>query len=158
MKHIKSIFNISDKSFHPINNHKNCYDPNHDKSWCKECVPHNIIDGWTSENHDIDEFIKDTIYDAKLKYDNNYDINKYPLFLEWVPFDEFKDIKQIGDGCFAKVYSATWIEGKSKYVRLNESWEKRKSEPIKVALKRLNRPQNISAEYLNEVIYFVVLT
>ncbi|PKB95873.1 hypothetical protein RhiirA5_435863, partial [Rhizophagus irregularis] len=31
-----------------------------------------------------------TIYNA-----SNY--NGYPLFLEWVPFDRFKDMKQIGE-------------------------------------------------------------
>ncbi|RIA81407.1 hypothetical protein C1645_837070 [Glomus cerebriforme] len=54
------------------------------KLWCKECVPRYIIEGWSNGD--------------------NYD---YPLFLEWVPFDRFKDIKQIGEGGFAKVYSAT---------------------------------------------------
>ncbi|PKB96208.1 hypothetical protein RhiirA5_367820, partial [Rhizophagus irregularis] len=53
--------NISDRN--PKINHKNCYQPTLDgKLWCKECVPHCIIEGWTSENNDIDKFIKDTIY------------------------------------------------------------------------------------------------
>ncbi|RIA90122.1 hypothetical protein C1645_823737, partial [Glomus cerebriforme] len=99
--------NISDNSV--IINHDNCYKPlrPHFKPWCKECVPRciieEIIEGWTSENNDIDEFIKDTIYSAKID-------SGYPIFLEWVPFDRFKDIKQIGEGGFAKVYSATWID------------------------------------------------
>jgi hypothetical protein len=49
---------------------------------------------------------KDTIYDA---FSNS--------FVEWVPFDRFEDIKQIGVGGFAKVYSATWIGSKAKYYR-----------------------------------------
>ncbi len=36
-------------------------------------------------------------------------------FLEWVPFDKFTDMKQIGEGGFAKVYTATWIDDKSKF-------------------------------------------
>ena len=80
------------------NDHKNCYQPP-EKLWCKECVPSCLIEGWTSGNAEIDHFIKDTIYNA------NYD-DYYPLFLEWVPFDRFEDIKQIGEGGFAKVYSA----------------------------------------------------
>jgi hypothetical protein len=143
--------NISDKDSNPVNiNHENCYEPCYGgKPWCKECVPCCIIEGWTSENTEIDEFIKDTIYNAKL--DIHY---SYPLFLEWVPFDRFEDIKQIGEGGFAKVYSATWIDGKAKYVRQNDrSWIKKEPKPIKVALKRLNGSQNMSADYLNEV-YF----
>ncbi|PKB93296.1 hypothetical protein RhiirA5_387306, partial [Rhizophagus irregularis] len=88
--------NISDNDSSSVNiNHKNCY-TKYGKSWCKECVPRCIIERWTSENHDIDEFIKDTIYNAwmGMRDDDDY---YYPLFLEWVPFDRFEDIKQIGE-------------------------------------------------------------
>src|ERR1051326_8457326 len=101
-------------------NHENC------NPWCKECVPFCLIEGWTSGNSEIDNFIKDTIYNAK-----DYD---YPRFLEWVPFDRFEDIKQIGEGGFAKVYSAKWIDGPEKYTKENGSWKKLKPEPIIVAL------------------------
>ncbi|POG79132.1 kinase-like domain-containing protein [Rhizophagus irregularis DAOM 181602=DAOM 197198] len=130
-------------------NHKNCYYYNY-KPWCKECVPRCIIEGWTSENHNIDEFIKDTIYNAKISFNNDDDY--YPLFLEWVPFDRFEDIKQIGEGGFAKVYSATWVDGQAKYKRKYDGiWKKKESSPMKIALKRLNDSQNISVEYLNEL-------
>src|ERR1043165_3056489 len=86
-------------------NHKNCSycnKPFTEELWCEECDPFRKIEGWTSGNNDIDKFIKDTIYDAR---ERGY------KFLEWVPFDRFEDIKQIGVGGFAKVYSATWIDG-----------------------------------------------
>ncbi|PKC58753.1 kinase-like protein [Rhizophagus irregularis] len=128
------------------NNHDDCYKPKDSELWCKECVPHCIIKGWTSGNNDVDEFIKDTIYNAKLSYTG------YPLFLEWVSFDRFENIKKIGEGGFAKVYSATWIDGKAEYKRQNDgNWKKRGPKPIKVALKKLNESQNISTDYLNEV-------
>ena len=104
-------------------NHENCYKPPK-KLWCKECIPSCIIEGWTSGNSEIDEFIKDTIYNAKL-YSNVLG-NNYPLFLEWVPFDRFEDIKPIGEGGFAKVYSAKWIDGRAKYTRQYDgTWEKK---------------------------------
>jgi hypothetical protein len=134
-------------------NHKNCYNPKDKKVWCKECVPHCLIEGWTSGNDDIDEFIKDTIYNAKLAYIDD----EYPLFLEWVPFDRFENIKQIDEGGFAKVYSATWIDGKMRYVRQYDgSWKKEEPKPLKIALKKLNDSQNISTEYLNEVFLQIV--
>ena len=142
--------NISDKVLNILTiNHKNCYQP-YRKPWCKECVPSCIIEGWTSGNSEIDEFIKDTIYNAKeYRYSIGY---RCPIFLEWVPFDRFEDIKQIGEGGFAKVYSATWIDGKSYYEKQDDgSWKKLDSEPMEIALKRLNGSQNMSAEYLNEV-------
>ena len=122
-------------------NHENCY------LWCKECVPSCIIEGWTSGNSEIDNFIKDTIYNAKkYKYDD------YPLFLEWVPFDRFEDIKPIVEGGFAKVYSAKWIDGQAEYTRQDDgTWKKLNPKPRNVALKRLNGSQNMSSEYLNEV-------
>src|SRR2546421_10722103 len=136
-------------------NHDNCFQP-YIKLWCKECVPSCIIEGWTSENSEIDNFIKDTIYNAK---NYRYGNGKYhPLLLEWVPFDKFEDIKKIGEGGFAKVYSAKWIDGRSKYYKQdNGSWGKSKPKPksIDVALKRLNGSQNMSAKYLNEV-YFIL--
>src|SRR4051812_6856040 len=92
--------NISDNDLNLVTiNHENCYQsPN--KLWCEECVPSCIIE-WTSGNSEIDKFIKDTIYNAKQHYDKiNYEYR--PLFLEWVPFDRFEDIKQIGEGGFAK--------------------------------------------------------
>ena len=79
----------------------------------------------------------------------------YPLFLEWVAFDRFENVKQIGEGGFAKVYSATWIDGKAKYTKKSGNWEKLDPKPFKVALKRLNGSQNISAKYLNEVFYLL---
>ena len=137
-----------DSEFNKLNisiNHKNCYQPyTIGKVWCKECVPSCLIEGWSSGYSEIDNFIKDTIYNAK-----GYD---YPRFLEWVPFDRFEDIKQIGEGGFAKVYSAKWIDGPVKYYKQDdESWKKLKSKPEIVALKRLNGSQNMSADYLNEV-------
>jgi hypothetical protein len=135
-------------------NHENCYQPPQ-KLWCKECVPSCIIEGWTSENPEIDDFIKNTIYNAKSDY-RHYNDNKkiyYPMFLEWVPFDRFEDIKQIGEGGFAKVYSAKWIDEQAKYYKRDGSWKKEEPKPIIVALKRLNGSQNITY-YLNEV-YFI---
>ncbi|POG81725.1 kinase-like domain-containing protein [Rhizophagus irregularis DAOM 181602=DAOM 197198] len=135
--------NISDKDSNSVKiNHENCYDPDNNKFWCKECVPRCIIEGWTSGNDDIDNFIKDTIYN----YDEGFS------FLEWVPFDRFEDMKQIGKGGFAKVYSATWIDGIAKYIKQDDgNWIKSEPESKKVALKMLNGSQNMSADFLNEL-------
>ena len=93
------------------------------------------------------------MYDGR----NHKNRNQYGdsvLFLEWVPFDRFEDIKQIGEGGFAKVYSATWIDGQS-VVNVNGNWIKSYPKHMEVALKRLNGSQNLSAEYLNEVFFIL---
>src|ERR1043165_5381675 len=156
--------NLIESEFNKLNisdlvtiNHENCYQPDAGKVWCKECVPSCIIEGWTSGNSEIDNFIKDTIYNAKSDhyYHNGKNLH-YPLFLEWVPFDRFEDIKQIGEGGFAKVYSAKWINGQALYENQDDgSWKKLEPGSIIVALKKLNGSQNISADYLNEVFYII---
>ena len=86
--------NISDKDSNQTNtNCFYCSKPFSKELWCKDCDPFRIIEGWTSGNPDIDKLIKDTMYNAR----------KGGNFLEWVPFDRFTDIKQIGEGGFAKV-------------------------------------------------------
>ena len=62
-----------------------------------------FIKEWTSGNPDINKFIKEIIYNAKNV--------KYSEFLKWVHFDRFIDVKEIGEDEFAKVYSATWMDG-----------------------------------------------
>ncbi|GBC06437.1 hypothetical protein RclHR1_06830005 [Rhizophagus clarus] len=147
-----NILNISDKdSDKNFNlddgNCSYCNKPFTEELWCKTCDPFRMIEGWTSGNTDIDKFIKDTIYEARYTA-KSYDIK----FLEWVPFNKFKDIKQIGEGGFAKVYSATWIDGRANYEKQDDgSWKKRESGSHTVALKRLNGSQNMSIEYLNEL-------
>ncbi|GES75234.1 kinase-like domain-containing protein [Rhizophagus clarus] len=109
-----------------FDNHNNCSycnKPFIEKLWCKECDPRRIMEGWTSGNPDIDKFINDTIYNARQNIDD--------IFLEWVPYNRFIDITQIG------------ID--------NESWKKSESKSKKVALKRLKNSQDMSAEYLNGI-------
>ncbi|UZO01249.1 uncharacterized protein OCT59_012351 [Rhizophagus irregularis] len=120
------------------------------KEGSTKCVPRCVIEGWTSGNDDINDFIKDTIYDAHEEYIGGGVY--YPSYLEWVPFDRFKGIKQIGEGGFAKVYSATWVDGISKYIKQDDgNWIKCEPKSIKVVLKRLNGSQNVSADFLNEL-------
>jgi hypothetical protein len=123
-----------------------CNKPFTEELWCKECDLFRIMEGWTSRNPDIDKFIKDTIYERE--YGNK--------FLEWVTFDRFTDIKEVGEGGFAKVFSATWIDGKSYYDKQSDgSWKKREPKPMKIALKRLNGSQNMTEKYLNEVSFYI---
>jgi hypothetical protein len=130
-------------------NHRNCLycnEPFTEELWCKECDPFRMIEGWTSGNPNVDKFIKNTMYSVRNEYYNG--------FFEWVSSDRFTDIKEIGEGGFAKVYSATWIDGVSKYyVDDDGNWKKEDPTPMKVTLKRLNGSQNMPEKYLNEV-YF----
>ena len=77
--------------------------------WCKPCQIDNLkgnFTNWTSGNEKIDELIQE----MQLK------INKYnDIVFEWIPYNQFSDIKEIGKGGFATVYSAIWKDGRLKY-------------------------------------------
>jgi serine/threonine protein kinase len=122
---------------------------------CKECLKiHEDLDGclscnlkrfqrdfdkWTSRSEDIDRLIQD----------NQLLVRRHGL-LEWIPYDKFININYIAEGGFAKVYSATWIDGRiKKWSQFSNNWKRNGS--TTVALKVLNNSGNISEVFLNEV-------
>ena len=79
------------------------------RNWCKPCQIDNLkgnFTNWTSENEKIDDFIQE----MQLKIDKYNDI-----VFEWIPYNQFSDIKEIGRGGFATVYSAIWKDGPLEY-------------------------------------------
>ena len=69
---------------------------------------------------------------------------------EWIPYDQFSDIKEVGKGGFATVYSTIWRNGQLIYDEGTGQYVK-SSPNQKVALKCLHNSQNISNEFLTEV-------
>src|SRR5438477_10569082 len=122
-----------------------CKKPNTGYAWCKKCDPGKFLkEGKTSGIPEIDNLI----YESQLKTTN------YSNNLEWIPYDRFQDIKSIGEGGFANIYSATWLDGEPIYYKSHKT--KKRSEPIKVALKKLKNSKNMEA-FINEVNYFKLL-
>ena len=73
--------------------------------------------------------------------------------MEFVPYEQFKNVEFIAEGGFSKIYKATWIDGpisewygKDPYRERNET----------VVLKRLNNSKNITTKKLNEVIHSIL--
>src|SRR3954452_842575 len=111
--------------------------------WCKQCQIDNLkgnFTNWTSGNEKIDNFIQE----MQLKIKKVSDI-----VFEWIPYNQFSDIKEIGRGGFATVYSAIWKDGRLKYDGYSKEYTRRSNK--KVALKCLHNSQNITNEFLNEV-------
>ena len=78
-------------------------------------------------------------------------IEKYDdIVFEWIPYNQFSDIKEIGRGGFATVYSAIWKDGPLKY-DYEDKKEYTRNSNYEVALKCLHNSQNITNEFLNEV-------
>ncbi|UZO07120.1 uncharacterized protein OCT59_027418 [Rhizophagus irregularis] len=120
-----------------------CNEPGTGEDWCQSCNAKRFKDrfkNWTSENKDIDEFIQQSQLNAEY----------YKKYLEWIPFENFKDITYIIKGGFGKIYSAKWPEGYIYYWDIeNQEWKKYVDK--KVALKSLDNSSCISTEFLNEI-------
>ncbi|GET03171.1 kinase-like domain-containing protein [Rhizophagus clarus] len=88
--------------------------------------------------------INDLIQEMKLNIDYN---TKYHIIFEWIPYDQFDDIKEIGQGGFSTVYSAIWKDGYSSfYYGLGVRYPN-----TRVALKCLHNSQNCLDEFIIEV-------
>src|SRR5437016_2018299 len=55
---------------------------------------------WISENEEIDDL------EMQLKISNNNN-----SIFEWIPYNQFNEIKKTGEGNFATAYSAIWKDG-----------------------------------------------
>jgi hypothetical protein len=111
--------------------------------WCPSCNSNRLrqdFDKWTSGNDYVDELIKDNQISAHSKH-----------ILEWIPYEKFTDFNLKAEGGFAKVYSATWTNGRiEKWDHGSNTWKR--SGPFKIALKILNNnSKDLSEEFLNEV-------
>src|SRR5438874_8239455 len=80
-----------------------CHRYNTSYSWCQSCGPKLLTERWTSGDETIDEIIKNTQLKAT-KYDNDY-------YLQWIPSDELKNIREICKTDHTTLYHATWMNG-----------------------------------------------
>ncbi|RHZ78472.1 hypothetical protein Glove_164g36 [Diversispora epigaea] len=112
-------------------------------SWCNPCNSkhlQNDFNNWTSGNNKIDKLIQD----AQLNANYSSDV------IEWIPYDRFKDVKQIGKGGFGTIHYARWIDGRiDKWDIENQQW-KRYEENREVALKKFDNFVNFN-DVLNEM-------
>ncbi|CAG8795014.1 4984_t:CDS:1, partial [Racocetra persica] len=90
-----------------------------------------------SGNQDIDNLIKAT-YKNQLKFR-----------LEWIPFNDFTDITQIGTGGFSEIYTATWTKGEiTGWSSTKNEYNRRRNQTV--ALKILKDSQNINSAFVKE--------
>ncbi|GES90749.1 kinase-like domain-containing protein [Rhizophagus clarus] len=134
---------ISEKKRMEFGKCKECLNIHEDLNGCLSCNPQRFqrdFNKWTSGNEIIDRLIQE----------NQLLVRRYGL-LEWIPYDRFTNINYIAEGGFAKVYSATWIDGQiKKWSQLSNNW--RRNGSTVVALKVLNSSENISEDFLNEAL------
>jgi hypothetical protein len=108
--------------------------------WCKPCEINDLkgnFTNWARGNEWINNFIQEM----------RSKIVNVDVVFEWITYNQFSDIKEIGRSDFATIYSAIWMDGPLQF---NQKYDK--SYPNReVALKYYNS-QNITNEFLiNEV-------
>ncbi len=106
---------------------------------CRTCYQSHILYN-PSGSEVVDDFIKYT------------QVNKCEEvgIMEFVSYDQFKDIEFIAEGGFNKIYKATWINGCIK--RQNEKkLNFEQSDTGTFALKKLNKSKEIISDELKEV-------
>ena len=122
---------------------KQCYNKytNMEYKWCKPCEINNLkknFTKWTSGNKQIDNFIQR----------RQLEINYTDVLFEWISYDQFNVVKEIGKNDLFMVYSALWNNGPLYYDYHNKMKWTRESDK-KVILKHFLR--NRINELLNEV-------
>ncbi len=71
---------------------------------CENCISlhlQELFNTWTSGNDIIDEFIQKCQKFSSLP----------EHIMEWIPFDQFENVKYLTKGGFGSIYTATWIKG-----------------------------------------------
>ena len=99
-----------------------------------------LAQSWTSSGDEkLDKIIRNIQLEAK-GFNSHY-------YIEWVPYDDLKNIKKVGEGGFATVYLGEWSNG-PRYVLNGRRYYYKNGH---VALKKLKNSQNISDQFLKEV-------
>ena len=95
---------------------------------------------WTSGNEKIDDFIQE----RQLNINSDNDV-----VFEWIPYNQFNEIKETGKNGSITVYSAIWKNGPLYYNLYSEYTRKYANK--EVALKCLHNLQNPVDSLINEV-------
>ena len=93
---------------------------------------------WISENKEVDDFIQEMRYESTSDY-----------VFEWIPYNQFINIKKTEENDFITAYSATWKDGPLNWNERNKKYARDSNRTV--ALKRLHGSQNSIDFVINEV-------
>lgn len=114
---------------------RNCQQPNTSKNWCNPCFEKEL-------RQDLEQLTGQELVEKFIQQQQLRENNKDRV-IKWIPYEQFSDIEEIAKGGFGKIYKAKW-EAKSEDCYPDYS--------NIVVLKVLNNSQNITSEFLKEVI------
>ncbi|CAG8516306.1 4004_t:CDS:2 [Cetraspora pellucida] len=96
-------YNIISKCVEPMKCNK-CGSERYSEKLCSNCILQylrSLFDSWTSGDDELDKFIQGC-----------QTISSLPRFiLEWVPYEQFKEIEYFAKGGFSDIFSAIWTRG-----------------------------------------------
>uniref|UniRef100_U9T2N4 Protein kinase domain-containing protein n=1 Tax=Rhizophagus irregularis (strain DAOM 181602 / DAOM 197198 / MUCL 43194) TaxID=747089 RepID=U9T2N4_RHIID len=115
--------------------------------WCQICESKSFqknFKNWTSGNSTVDEFIQKAQLKAK----------KFEEILEWIEYNKLENFEYLAKGGFGVTYKAIWKDGYIKRDYKNDKWIR--NGETKVALKCLYDSQNITTEFLKEILKLII--
>ncbi|PKC03552.1 hypothetical protein RhiirA5_423592 [Rhizophagus irregularis] len=78
--------------------------------------------------------------------------NRAEILMEWIPYSQFTNVKEIAKGGFGIIYQATWLDGSINNEKVHYSLEMRERRNNEtVILKKFNNSQGISKHFLDEL-------
>ncbi|UZO06216.1 uncharacterized protein OCT59_026547 [Rhizophagus irregularis] len=112
--------------------------------WCKPCQISNLkknFTNWTSKNEKIDKFIQE----MQLK---NFHFTN--IIVEWIPYEQFNNIKKINKDDYITICSAIWKNGQLNYDQYKKIYQRNlKNKNQKITLKFYNLQDNAD-KFFNE--------
>ncbi|RGB24612.1 kinase-like domain-containing protein [Rhizophagus diaphanus] len=110
--------------------------------FCEYCVRNYLkanFKNWTSGNNDINNLIQKCQLEALMP----------SKVVEWIPYNNLKNIKYLTKGGFSEIYTANWIGGRYDKWNSNEQQLKRFG-TIAVILKKLENVENANKSWFEE--------
>ncbi|CAG8647140.1 10325_t:CDS:2, partial [Ambispora leptoticha] len=110
-----------------------------------ELCPKCDLPSWTSGHPEIDDFI----LDEQRKYLHSSQGHlKFNGWIEWIPYNQFSKIENLGEGGFARVSKSIWKKGKTYYDSANKSFKRCYN--WEVALKEKLNSKGCISEFIKE--------
>jgi len=122
---------------------KKCRSTRYSNKFCENCISlhlQSLFNTWSSGNYVVDNFIQQCQIKSSLP----------TQIMEWIPYDQFYDVKKLTEGGFSSIFTATWTKG--TIVDYDE--EKKEFSyfgKMGIVLKCLNNSSDPGKSFFNEV-------
>ncbi|POG75416.1 kinase-like domain-containing protein [Rhizophagus irregularis DAOM 181602=DAOM 197198] len=118
--------------------------------YCEYCVRNYLKDNfsnWTSGNDDIDNLIQKCQMEC---LGPGY-------VIEWIPYNNFKNIKYLTKGGFSEIYTADWINGHYREWD-SEKQQLRRFGTVEIVLKKLENVESANQSWFEEAKSHLTIT